>query len=274
VTKKAFPRWAVGLFFAAFLLLGLLTAADYGAPWDEQDEMDILRMNLWEYSRALGLDESAFKARADAGSELTISTLTPISESIEQDHGIAAFYPMAGVVMSEPLNEAQRSAIWHMWCWCVFTLGAYALYGACRQMGMGRGAALAAPLMLLLSPQFFAHGHFNNKDIALMSLAVCVLWQALRLMKKPTFATGLLFSFFGALAANTKVAGSALWGLCALFVLTAQIVNRRMKSRVWAVAGVTLVSFFGFYALLTPALWADPAAIIEDLVVNALSCRR
>lgn len=274
MTKKAFPRWAVGLFFAAFLLLGLLTAADYGAPWDEQDEMDILRMNLWEYSRALGLDESAFKARADAGSELTISTLTPISESIEQDHGIAAFYPMAGVVMSESLNEAQRSAIWHMWCWCVFTLGAYALYGACRQLGMGRGAALAAPLMLLLSPQFFAHGHFNNKDIALMSLAVCVLWQALRLMKKPTFAIGLLFSFFGALAANTKVAGSALWGLCALFVLTAQIVNRRMKGRVWAVAGVTLVSFFGFYALLTPALWANPRAFIEYLVTNALSFQR
>jgi len=274
VSKKTFPRWAVGLFFAAFLLLGLLTAADYGATWDEQDEMDILRMNLWEYSRALGLDESAFEKRTAGGNELTISVLTPISESIEQDHGIAAFYPMAGVVMSESLTEAQRSAVWHMWCWCVFALGAYALYGACRQLGMERGAALAAPLMLLLSPQFFAHGHFNNKDIALMSLAVCVLWQALRLMKKPTFATGLLFSFFGALAANTKVAGSALWGLCALFVLIVQIVNRRMKGRVWAVAGVTLVSFFGFYALLTPALWADPAAFIEYLVVNALGFQR
>ena len=116
--KKAFPLWAVVLFFAAFLLLGLLTAADYGAPWDEQDEMDILRMNLWEYTRAFGLDESAYEKRAAAGNELTISVLTPISESIEQDHGIAAFYPMAGVVMSESLTEAQRSAVWHMWCWC------------------------------------------------------------------------------------------------------------------------------------------------------------
>ena len=41
---------AVCLFFAAFLTLGLVTAADYGQPWDEQDEMDILRMNLWEYA--------------------------------------------------------------------------------------------------------------------------------------------------------------------------------------------------------------------------------
>lgn len=271
---KSFPRWAVGLFFAAFLMLGLLTAADYGAPWDEQDEMDILRMNLWEYSRALGLDESAFEKRAAAGSELTISTLTPISESIEQDHGIASFYPMAGVVMNESLTEAQRSALWHMWCWCVFTLGAFALYACCRQLGLERGAALVAPILLLLSPQFFAHGHFNNKDIALMAFAVCVLWQALRMMKKPTFLAGLLFSFFGALAANTKVAGIALWGLCALFVLIAQIVSRRMTGRVWAIAGVTLISFAGFYALLTPALWADPAAFIEYLVTNALSFQR
>ncbi len=272
--KKAFPRWAVGLFFAAFLVLGLLTAADYGAPWDEQDEMDILRMNLWEYARVFGLDESAFEERAAAGSDLTISTLTPISESIEQDHGIASFYPMAGVVMSETLTEAQHSAIWHMWCWCVFTLGAYALYGCCRQLGLARLTSLLAPLMLGLSPQFFAHGHFNNKDIALMALAACLLWQALRLMKKPSFATGLLFSFFGALAANTKVVGLALWGLCALAVLAKQIIRRRMNGRVWAVAAVTFVSFFGFYALITPALWSDPAAFLEYLVVNALGFQR
>ena len=274
MTKKTFPRWAVGLFFAAFLLLGLLTAADYGAPWDEQDEMDILRMNLWEYARTFRLDESAFEERAAAGSELTISVLTPISESIEQDHGIAAFYPMAGVVMSETLTETQRSAIWHVWCWCIFTLGALGLYGACRRLGLSRGMALLAPLMLGLSPQFFAHGHFNNKDIALMSLAACLLWQALRLMKKPAFSTGLLFSFFGALAANTKVAGLALWGLCALFVLIAQLANRRMTGRMWAVAAVTLFSFFGFYALITPALWADPAAFLEYLLVNAVGFQR
>lgn len=272
--KKAFPRWVVGLFFAAFLLLGLLTASDYGAPWDEQDEMDILRMNLWEYARTFGLDESAFEKRAALGSDLTISVLTPISESIEQDHGIAAFYPMAGVVMSENLTEAQRSATWHMWCWCIFTLGAVGLYGACRQLGMSRGMALLAPLMMLLSPQFFAHGHFNNKDIALMSLVACLLWQGLRLMKKPAFSTGLLFSFFGALAANTKVAGLALWGLCALFVLIQQIISRRMKGRVWVVAAVTLLSFFGFYALFTPALWADPMAFLKYLLVNAVGFQR
>ena len=272
--KKTFPRWLIAAFFAAFLLLGLFTAGDYGSPWDEQDEMDILRMNLWEYARAFGMDESAFEKRAGQFDGLTISALTPISESIEQDHGISAFYPMAGVVMSETITEAQRSAIWHMWCWVIFTLGAFALYSVLRHLDMSRPMALLGPVFLLLTPQFFAHGHFNNKDIALFSLVLCTLWQALRLMKKPTFANGLLFALAGTFAANTKLAGVAVWGLCALFVLLYQLLLRRMKGRVWAVAGITLGSFFVFYALLTPALWADPMGFVKYGVINALSFQR
>ena len=250
--KIAVPRWAAALFFAVFLMLGLFTASDYGPTWDEMDEMDILRMNLWEYARIFGMDESAFEKRAAAEDALTISKLTPISESIEQDHGIAMFYPLSGAVMSERISGERLSAVWHMGCWAVFTLGAFALYGACRQLGLGRGAALLGPVFLLLSPRFFAQGHVNNKDIALMALALCVLWQGLRLLKKPDFLTGLCFSLFGALAANAKVAGAALWGLCAVIVLLAQIVGKRMKGRTWVVAGVTFGSFFVFYTLITP----------------------
>lgn len=271
---KAFPRWLVAVFFAAFLLLGLFTAADYGPTWDEQDEMDILRMNLWEYSRALGMDESAFEKKAAQGAELTISMLTPISEAIEKDHGICAFYPLAGVVMDENLSEGQKSQIWHMGCWAVFTLGAFALYGVCRQLGLSRAMALLGPVMLLLTPQFFAHGHFNNKDIALFSLALCVLWQGLRLLKKPAFWTALWFSFFGAMAANTKVVGAAIWGLCALFVLIEQLRKKSLNARVWTIAGVTALSFFGFYALLTPALWADPMGFVQYLISNAMAFAR
>ena len=171
--NKALPRWAVCVFFAVFLALGLLTAADYGPSWDEQTEMDILRMNLWEYARVLGLDESRFETLAARQGPLSIETLRPISQSIEQDHGTAAFYPFGWVVLDLSLTGAQQSALWHMACWAVFTLGGFALYATLRQMGLSRGWALLGPVCLLLSPQFFAHGHFNNKDIALFSLALC-----------------------------------------------------------------------------------------------------
>ena len=272
--NKALPRWAVCVFFAVFLALGLLTAADYGPSWDEQTEMDILRMNLWEYARVLGLDESRFETLAARQGPLSIETLRPISQSIEQDHGTAAFYPFGWVVLDLSLTGAQQSALWHMACWAVFTLGGFALYAALRQMGLSRGWALLGPVCLLLTPPFFAHGHFNNKDIALFSLSLCGLWQSLALARRPGFARGVCFALCGALAANTKVAGLALWGLCALYVLVRLLMERRMTPRVWGVAGVTVLSFAALYALLTPALWADPAAFFGYLLSNAVAFQR
>ena len=272
--NKALPRWAVCVFFAVFLALGLLTAADYGPSWDEQTEMDILRMNLWEYARVLGLDESRFETLAARQGPLSIETLRPISQSIEQDHGTAAFYPFGWVVLDLSLTGAQQSALWHMACWAVFTLGGFALYATLRQMGLSRGWALLGPVCLLLTPPFFAHGHFNNKDIALFRLALCTLWQALAQARREGFARGGCFAPCGALAANPQVAGLALWGLCALYVLIRLLMERRVTPRVWGVAGVTVLSFAALYALFTPALWADPAAFFGYLLSNAVAFQR
>ena len=266
-------RLLVAVFFAAFWLLGLITAGDYGPGWDEQDEMDILRMNLWEYARQFHLDESAFERRAQTEG-LTISTLTPISQSIEQDHGIAALYPLAGAVMSDTLSENTLSLLWHMACWTLFTLGALALYAAAREMGLGPLWALAGPVMLLLSPRFFAQGHFNNKDIVFMALVLCLLWSALRLMRKPTFPGGLLFALAGAYASNTKVAGMALFGLCGVLVIVHLALQKRLNRRTWAVGGTAFAAFLALYALLTPALWQSPIAFVRYLITNALSFQR
>ena len=50
--RRTLPRWLIPLFFGLVLVLGLVTVPQYGRPWDERLEMDILRMNLWEYVRA------------------------------------------------------------------------------------------------------------------------------------------------------------------------------------------------------------------------------
>lgn len=266
-------RGLVCLFFAAVLLMGLVTAGDYGRPWDESDEMAILRMNLWEYSRLLHLDETVFEAWARQDSDL-ISALTPISESIEQDHGIAAFYPLSEPVLNTRLTEHYRMLVWHMYCWALFTLGLFALYACCRQLEMPRLAGLLCVLFMLLSPRFFAEGHYNNKDIVLMSLSLCVLWQGLRLMKKPTWPRALGFALAGALAANTKVVGFALWALCALFVLLRQLMQKKLDRRVAFIGCGTLVGFLGLYALLTPALWQNPLSFLDYLLNNALAFGR
>ena len=272
------PRWWLFLFFAVLLALGFLTASQYGQPWDERSEMDILRMNAWEYQNALGLDDSAVRAMANeephgAGYQREVP-LTPISQSIERDHGQSAYYPLFSVVMDASVTEAERMEIWHHYTWVLFWIGAVALYFCCRHMGMTRICSCMAVLMLCLSPRFFAEGHYNNKDIVLMSLTLLTLAQALALMRRPSMLRALCFGLVGALAANTKIAGLALWGLCGIAVTVQLALQKRLDGKALRAGLCAIGSFVLFYALLTPALWANPMAYFSYGIQNAAGFTR
>ncbi|MCE5342608.1 MAG: hypothetical protein LLF96_03350 [Eubacteriales bacterium] len=257
------------LFFIALTALGLFTAGDYGQPWDEPWEQDILRMNGNQYRTALGI----------AGNTALTSTMEApasglIADSQEKDHGECAYYPLLWLVDNANIPEATRMVIWHAYTWLLFMAGAAALWLVCRRLGLSRIYSGAAVLFLVLSPRFFAEGHYNNKDIVLFSLTLLTLWLSLRLMEKPGFLRAALFSLSGAAAANMKIVGLLIWGLCALFVLVRQLAGRRMTGRVWGVAAFALLSFAAFYALLTPALWPDPYAYLRYVLGNALHFSR
>lgn len=266
---KRGSAWLVALFFLALTALGLLTSADYGQPWDEPWEQDILRMNLNQYAHFLGTELNlAFQ------SDIGEPTSRLIADSEERDHGESAYYPAFWLVSENGLTPLWRMTLWHAYTWLWFMTGAGALWLVARRLGLSRLLSCVAVLFLVLSPRMFAEGHYNNKDIVLMSLTLLTLWLAMRTMEKPTPLRALWFSLAGAMAANTKIIGLPVWGLCALFILVRQLTARRMNGRAWLAAGVALVSFAGFYALLTPALWGDPLGYLGYVLGNAVDFSR
>jgi len=129
-------------------------------------------------------------------------------------------------------------------------------------------------LLLYLSPRFFAEGHYNSKDMVLLSLALLSLWTGLRLLKKQTLLRGMLFSLAGAAAANTKIVGLLPWALMALCAVILLSARKAWTSRLWAVALGTVVVFVASYGLLTPALWLDPAGYFTHAFQNASAFSR
>jgi hypothetical protein len=261
--------WLTALFFALLTVVGLLTSVDYGQPWDEPMEADILRMNGNQYLAAVGL-EPAYTL------EFFIDNPKSglIADSAEKDHGVCAYYPLLWLVGNNSLSAATRMVVWHAYTWLWFMAGAAALWLICRRFGLSRGGSCVAVLFLVLTPRMFAEGHYNNKDMVLLSLTLLTLWLALRLMERPGVLRALFFSLAGAAATNTKIVGLFVWGLCALAVLVRQIAGRRMNRRAWGAALVPLVSFAGFCMLLIPASWADPPEYLRYVLDNAASFSR
>jgi hypothetical protein len=262
-------KLVTALFFVLLFCLGLWTSLDYGQPWDEPWEQDILRMNLNEYNAYLG-----FEDRFNLLSDIEKPDSLLISDSVERDHGESAYYPVFFLVTDGGISGKTRMILWHMYTWLWTMAGALALYGVTRRMRLSRTVSCAAVLFLMLSPRLFAQGHYNNKDIILLVSLLIMLWLMLRLIERPTVSRALPFALIGAVAANTKILGLFLFGLCAGGVFVCLLAGKRMNKRAWIAAGASLLGFCTFWFLLTPAMWRDPAAYVQYTFVNAFNFSR
>lgn len=258
--KKKAASIAVIVFFAVLTAIGF-AGNDYGVPVDEHWEMQTLKENLHEYAVHLGADEwSAWFEEQGIGL---------ISESTERDHGQCAYYAFAPVLVAYARYPDVLSQAWHAYTWLWFMLGVWSVYAFSRDTGHRRMVSCLGALVLYLCPRFFAEGHYNNKDMVLLSLLLCTLWLGVRFLRNPTYKRGVLLSFVGAMTANTKIIGIMGWGLIGLAAIVMLTADKRWSKRMIGVAAVTIGSFIAFYALLTPACWADPIGYLRYLIQNA-----
>ncbi len=262
------PRCLIAALFLVLFVIGLMTAGDYGLYFDQQSEAVILRENLKEYAWHLqGENSPAVQYYNSIG-------LPRITETAEIDHGIAAYYPLAPFMTRMDDAQAALFPLWNGLSWCWFMAGVLALYGLCRKLGMGRISAVAGAMLLYLSPRFFAEGHYNNKDMVLLSLALLTMLTGVRLWEKPSLLRGLAFALVGALCANIKIIGICIFGVMGLGAIISLTAPRQWNHSAVITALATLIGFAGFYAVLTPAMWPDPLGYFRYLIENATGFTR
>lgn len=256
----------MSIFFVMLLIVGLLTIDDYGAAYDELTEMSILRANLKDYAIRFNLPEDHFFIEGMDTQRIT--------DNIERDHGMCAYYPLALFARQIFPDVRANSYAWSVLTWLWFMLGCLSLYGFLRCLSIPYPIALAGTLLLYLSPRFFSEGHYNNKDVVLLCLMLFTLWMGARLLGKPGFIRGLLFSFAGAMATNTKIVGVVAWGMIGLVMIVSLTANREWNKKMIMVALVTIASFILFYIALTPASLDNPIEFLRYLISNATKFSR
>lgn len=257
----------VALFFLMLLIVGFLTVDDYGNAWDDVGEMNILRMALKEYACLIPVS-------TPTGSRYIGMDLPRISQSIERDHGIWAYYPLFWAFDDDSLGLRQQTVLWRIQTWMIFVLGLYALYSVCRRMRFSRVISCLGVLFIALSPRFFAEGHYNGKDIVLMSLSLITFWQAARLIERQSAGRAVCFALAGGACVATRIIGAFVLGLCGAAVVVCLVARKRFTRRTLALGLLTAAGALCTYVLLTPAMLADPIGFAEYVLKNAVSFSR
>ncbi len=267
------------LYFCAIILfiafaMGLAVTSDYGKPPDENTEIGILMGNLREYLGLYFKEDSLIMYGFDANNYI------PISQSIEIDHGQAAYYPISPLLYMAKTNQIDISSdsvslIYHLYTYIISFTAVIAIFVLIKNMFKSSALALLCALMLFITPRFFGEMHYNNKDIVLLALVIdtCCLGILATKYCRPFHI--FLFSLLAALTANTKIVGLYVYGVIGVFYLVYTSVYKKWGdgSRIKAMLA-SIAMFCAFYYLLTPAMWRDVAGFFDYCLFNAFHFSR
>ena len=253
--------------------LGLAVTPDYGIPPDENTEISILMGNLREY---LGL---YFKEDSQVMYYFDSQGFIPIRDSVEIDHGQAAYYLISPLLFMAKTGKISMSGeeislIYHYYTYIISFTAVLAIYILIKDLFKNKRLALICALAFFATPRIFAQMHFNNKDIVLLALMAntCCLGVLATKYCRPAQVIG--FSLLAAIAANTKVVGLFAFGVIGLFYIIYVSAKREWgKNRIIAML-TAMGLFFLVYYLITPAMWGNIQGFFDYSLFNAFKFSR
>jgi len=237
--------------FALITLIGLIVTPDYGMPWDEELEIRTLGSNVREYI-------SLFKGKT--GEPYQSSTGIPFPDYLlnpDMDHGQSAYYPLAPALFADygPNGPRTMMLIWHGYTFLIFMAGVLGLYFVCKFLMGDWKYGLLGSLFLFLSPRFFAEGHYNSKDMVVMSLVILLIGAGIRFIETRRFSSALVFAFVAAIATNTRITALFMFGLLGLLYLVDLTAKKEWNAKNLWVGLTAVFSFLLISYLITPAAW-------------------
>ena len=233
-------------FLVLALALAVLLSAGYASPLDEGSEQAILNSNMRSYAELVwGAEDPRCEAIAPVS----------IQNSIERDHGQAAFYPLGPLLLALEGQEGLAARIYHFYIQLLFLLGLFSLYRVLRILTGRVWPAWLGVGMFWLSPRFFAEGHYNNKDMVLACLCLTVFWLGLVFWQKKDWASCVWFGLAGAFAANLRLVGLEAFGIMGLGYLARLTLGRGWSRRAFGRGCLALGVWLAAFVLITPACW-------------------
>ena len=234
------PQIIVGLFFAAYLCVGLGVFGGYGLCTDEGPQ------------RKLGLLTLRYIVEGDR----------ELLEYRSRYHGPA--FQVLLVTLEKSLRLRDSRSIYmmrHLVTFLLFYLGVIFFYKLCvRRFGSWK-VGLLGGLFLILSPRIFAHSFYNPKDIPFLSLFVISVYTLVLYLENKTPRRAAAHALTSALLIDVRVVGVIVPLLTAILVgadLALDKGTRKQRREVLKTFSLYAALSALFTVLFWPVLWTDP----------------
>lgn len=247
-TQKLNSPKIMTAFLAGLILFGFLFCSfSYGINLDQRSEQKILFSNIKSYLKIFGQENGSLY------SELELQGILCIEDNIDRYNGMAVFYPAFPVYFINKTSPYIGMLVWQSYIFLIYSLGLVSLFSLLSSLFSNIKTAYLGTLLYFLTPRMFAEGHYNNKDMVLLSLLFCAMLCARMMWEKLSLKWIIGFSVAGAFVTNMKIIGLFIWGGMGLFILLSLIINKRMNLKVFGKAAVSLAVFVLVYMCITPA---------------------
>ncbi len=254
--RKYGGRLITVLFFVMLFVFGLFFLPNVNGNFDENAEQHILLANIKDYAEAFHVDEVA-----DA---IHNKGVLAISVNPNRDHGIAAYYLFAPMLILKDSHPHIVSVAWHFYTYCLAFIGVIFFYLLMQYLFKNKKLSVILTMLYYFTPRMFVDSLHNNKDIVFMALLVAMIYFGVRFIKEKEFRWALFFAFVGAFVCNIKILGLLFVGVIGMGYIIDLTIHKKWSVRNFMCGLTAVMILFVLYLALTPAIWGDGRfALIE-----------
>jgi hypothetical protein len=273
-TDSAVPGWMARrsnlpavLFFAVYLLVGLLIYTDYGISFDEN------------WGRENGIINTNYIVQTLAPSLLEGKNFCPACPKLENysdaDHG--PVFEVATVFLEYAFGIKDMGDIFrlrHLCTFLLFYVSCICFYLLLQERFRKPLFSLAGVIMLVLSPRIFADSFYNAKDLPFLSLSIICGYTMIRFLNKPTLLTAFWHALACGLTLDIRILGLLFPVATVCFSLLDLSWFRQggiPAKRAFLILAAFLALFAGFTIAFWPYLWEAPLERFVKVLVRSSS---
>lgn len=234
------------LFFA--VVIALFSVQDFGVATDAPTQRDHRLIQARAYFKLLGIEQIAPTAVRKASDVATYE---------HKYYGVSLQYPLVLAEYFDIVFDYQDRFYWileHFYIHILFLLSSYFFYLTLRKIKISKQVSFLVFILYLIHPRIYAHSFFNIKDGVFLSIFTITTFFYLYYRENSSYKRLFLFSFFSALAINTRMMGILF---PAWFILFEAFSNRKLRNKINRSIFYMLSVWF-VLILIWPSLWSNP----------------